>query len=479
MMEVEGPAGPAARTGRRRRLRRWLHLALVAVTGIVAALVMTGLGARTEGEVGPGKVVLQARPRPPGATRLQLPPVGRVTADTHAAPVLLEARIDEVNIDRVQALLKDPDPQARLAEEVRRDLRPLFGRLAVRSLILAVLAGAVGGLLLPGRRWWHALLGATAGALAIGLLGGLTWRQFDIEAFNRPSYQGPVERAPSILSAARRHVQEFGQVRDRVRVLSAQVADLYAASAGTVTGSGTGDEAGDEVRILHVSDIHSNPLGAEVARRLAESFRVQAVLDTGDLTSFGYALEARIGDVLRGIPVPYVFVPGNHDSAENRAALAQVPNVVVLGDNVTSVGGLRIMGVADPTFTATNQIDSEEAAATRAREAPGVAAKVDERRPDVLAVHDRRLAEASKGKVPLVLAGHVHRRTSESQDGTRILTVGSTGSTGLGAFTVDSEQAYEAEVLHFRDGRLDVVDYVTVRGVSGEFLVERQVIQPE
>ncbi|MDQ3575242.1 MAG: metallophosphoesterase family protein [Actinomycetota bacterium] len=475
MVDARGPSHEVVGRGKGRRLRWWLQLLLVAGAGTVAALVMTGLGARTEGEVGPGKVVLQARPGPRGSTRLQLPPVGRVTADTHGAPVLLEARIDEVDIERVQTLLKDPDPQTRLAEEVRRDLRPLFGRLAVRSLLLAAVAGAVGGALLPGRRWWHALVGALAGAFAVGLLGGLTWRQFDIEAFNRPSYRGPVERAPSILSAARRHVQEFGQVRDRVRVLSAQVADLYAASAG----SEAGGEAGDEVRILHVSDVHSNPLGAEVARRLAESFRVQAVLDTGDLTSFGYAVEARVGDVVRSIPAPYLFVPGNHDSPENRAALALVPNLTVLDDDVISVGGLRVMGAADPTFTATNEVDSEEAAATRVREAPRVAAEVAQQRPDVLAVHDRRLAEASTGKVPLVVAGHLHRRTSESKDGTLILTVGSTGSTGLGAFTVDSEQAYEAEVLHFSDGRLKVVDYVTVRGISGEFLVERQIIRAE
>ncbi len=474
MVEVGDPS-PEAGPVRKRRLRGALQLVMVVVAGALAALVTTGLGARTEGTVGPGKVVLQARPGQPGTTRLQLPPVGRVTAETHSAPVLLEARIDEVDIDRVQALLKDPDPQRRLAEEVRRDLRPLFGRLAVRSLLLAAAAGAVGGVLLPGRKWWHALVGTIAGILAIGILGGLTWRQFDIEAFDRPSYEGPVERAPSVLSAARRHVQEFGQVRDRVRVLSAQVADLYAASAGTEAG----DEAGAEVRILHVSDVHSNPLGAQVARRLADSFRVQAVLDTGDLTSFGYAIEARIGDVIAGVKVPYVFVPGNHDSAENRAALARVPNVTVLTDGVTSVGGVRIMGVADPTFTATNEINAEEAAAARFREAPGVAAKVTERRPDVLAVHDRRLAEESMGKVPLVVAGHVHRRTSASKDGTLTLTVGSTGSTGLGTFTVESGQSYEAEVLHFRDGKLDVVDYVTVRGISGEFSVERQVIRPE
>ena len=77
------------------------------------------------------------------------------------------------------------------------------------------------------------------------------------------------------------------------------------------------------------------------------------------------------------------------------------------------------------------------------------------------------------------MAGHVHRRTSQTEGGTLTLTVGSTGSTGLGSFTVESEQAYEAQVLHFRQGRLDVVDYVTVRGISGDFSVERQVVNLE
>ena len=45
------------------------------------------------------------------------------------------------------------------------------------------------------------------------------------------------------------------------------------------------------------------------------------VIDTGDLTSFGYSQEASIGSMVSRLPVPYYFVPGNHDSFANRALL--------------------------------------------------------------------------------------------------------------------------------------------------------------
>jgi hypothetical protein len=80
------------------------------------------------------------------------------------------------------------------------------------------------------------------------------------------------------------------------------------------------------------------------------------------------------------------------------------------------------------------------------------------------------------GWVPVVVAGHTHERSSSSEDGTTFLTVGSTGATGLGSFMVDTRAAYEAEVLRFDGSRLVAVDYVTLRGVSGEFTVERQVV---
>lgn len=94
------------------------------------------------------------------------------------------------------------------------------------------------------------------------------------------------------------------------------------------------------------------------------------------------------------------------------------------------------------------------------------------------AVHDLRQAEQSTGSVPVVVAGHLHERTDEERDGTRLLTVGSTGATGLGSFTVETSEPYEAQVLRFRDGGLVAIDYLTVEGIGGDFTLERRLVVP-
>jgi predicted phosphodiesterase len=258
-----------------------------------------------------------------------------------------------------------------------------------------------------------------------------------------------------------------------VEVLGSQISALYAAASSDAL-----PPRGGDVRILHVSDIHSNPLGLEIARDLARQFDVDAILDTGDLTSFGYPVEARMGDLIREIRRPYLYVPGNHDSDANRAALDAVPNVELLDGDTTVVGGIEILGVGDPTFTATNEIDSDEAAEIRLGEAPAVAALVAREQPDVLAVHDTRVAGDSYGTVPVIVAGHRHRSKVEERDGTLVLTVGSTGATGLGAFLVKEGQPYEARLLHFRAGRLAAIDTFRLQGLSGSYDIQRRTFEP-
>jgi hypothetical protein len=77
-----------------------------------------------------------------------------------------------------------------------------------------------------------------------------------------------------------------------------------------------------------------------------------------------------------------------------------------------------------------------------------------------------------------VVAGHIHERTSSIERGTRVLTVGSTGATGLEEFTVETTRPYEAEVLRFRDGELIAIDYLTVEGIGGDFTLERRLVEP-
>ena len=80
--------------------------------------------------------------------------------------------------------------------------------------------------------------------------------------------------------------------------------------------------------------------------------------------------------------------------------------------------------------------------------------------------------------MPLVVSGHFHEQSESIENGTRVLTVGSTGATGIGSFTVDDDLAYEGEILHFVRGELRLVDYFSLEGVSGNYRIERRIITP-
>jgi predicted phosphodiesterase len=444
-----------------------LLVTVLAAIASVVALAFVTVGR----DVGPGRIEVHVRASSNGHTELGFPPLGRVTATTHRAPLAVSARVEQLDVEELQEVLNGTDPEETLRREVEAGVKPLVQSYAARALLVALVAGGLVGALVPGRRLAFIAIGAVTGAVAVALLLVVTWRDFEPQAFDEPQFDGALERAPEIIDAVERHVDDLPELRDRVDVLSAQISRLYAVA----TAPPEPDE-GDTVRILHVSDIHSNPLALEIVQQLADRFEVAAVLDTGDLTSFGYPIESQLGQLISQIDRPYLFVPGNHDSAANRAALAQYPNVQLLDGEVVDIDGVDILGVADPTFTASNEIDDEEAEEIKHDFAPSVARLVTSEDPDVLAVHDRRIAADAFGSLPLVVSGHFHKQSESIEKGTRVLTVGSTGATGIGSFTVDDDLAYEGEILHFARGELRLADYFWLEGLSGNYRIERRII---
>ncbi len=458
----------------RPRWRRAGRLLAVALLGGTAAAGLLGTFAVTRADVGPGTVELRARLGTEPRTELRLPPFGLISAPTHGVPITLVASIERLDVEQVQDLVVADRPGDRLERVVEADLDGLVRSFGLRAGLVALGVGALTGALVPGRHWLSVLAGAIGGAAVVGALLGATWSGYDARAFEEARFEGPIERAPELIETAQRYVEDFESVRDRIQVLGTQLADLYASSTTERLASGPGERS-----ILHVSDVHLNPIGLEVTRDLAEQFAVDAIIDTGDLTTFGNPLEARIGDLLAGMPAPYLFVPGNHDSFTNRSALARSDNLVVLDGEAVTVTGIEVLGVGDPIFTASNDVTDEERVAALADAAIDTRTLVRRFDPDVLAVHDPRLARAALGEVPLVVAGHVHETRAERIDGTLVLTVGSTGATGLGSFTVDADLAFEAEVLHFDDERLVAIDTIALQGTNGEFRIDRRLLDDE
>ena len=443
--------------------------ALIGALATAALLPVVSSG----GRVGPGELSFQVQ-WGEGGTALQVPPLGQVIVDSHRLPLRVETRVESLDIEAAQQLARDRDPTTVLERDARSALQGMLVRFVLWALLLAVATGAVVGLILPRRHVSFVYSAVGGGIFAVVLLLGAVWVDYDVDSFAEPRFEGALERAPDVLDAVEREYGNLQGLRDRAQVLAAQIQVLtrQAADPGFLGG------VPEEVRILHISDVHLNPIGLEAASNLAEQFDVAAILDTGDLTSYGLPLEANIGALVEQMPVPYYFVPGNHDSPSNRAALAERSNVTVLDGDMVDIDGVRILGFADPKYSVDQSeggVAGSVAREARTAKAPDVAAAVERLQPDVLAVAGLQLAADSTGKVPLVVSGDIHERSEEVVEGTRLLTVGSTGAGGLGSFTVDTDRAYEAEILRFVGGRLTAVDYVTLSGLSGEFTIDRVV----
>ena len=448
-----------------------VRVGLVVAVGAAAAVLAQSFVSAT-GDVGPGRVSLDARWDTSGTTTIDIPPLGSVLFSTHDAPLGVTARVESIDPVAVQRLSGTPGALERVQAEARSDLRNLAITLLWRSLLVATIVGVVVGIVLFRWQWLYPVVGGVAGAVVVGALLAGVWLGFAPDAFAKPQFEGALQEAPAVLAAVKKEWGNLEGVRDRLQILAGQVTELFALAASPAPSTGTDGE----VRILHISDIHSNVIGLELVRNLATNFDVDAVIDTGDLTSFGLPVEATLGQLIAEMPVPYYLVPGNHDSMQNRAALDRYERLTVVDGAIVDIRGVRVLGVADPAVTANGEDSDAEANAKRDSQAPRVESLVRSLKPDVLAVSTLRQAAGSIGQVPLVVTGNTHRRSERIQGTTRVLTVGSTGATGIGSLTVDTALPYEAEVLHFRNRRLVTIDYVVLKGVSGSYTIDRSVI---
>ena len=111
----------------------------------------------------------------------------------------------------------------------------------------------------------------------------------------------------------------------------------------------------------------------DFAQQVAESFDVDFVIDTGDITSFGTPIENLIATKIPGFERPYLFVRGSHDSIALQAEVAQVPNAIVLDGQAETIDGLTVYGLGHPAFTPARgaPVDAEDVRGARAPVGPG------------------------------------------------------------------------------------------------------------
>lgn len=473
-----------------RRVARLLAALAVVITG---GAVGSALAPPASTYVGPLEVQIEVVPSLRSGVHVQLPPVGTVDLDTHAAPVAVDVSVRSVDLESARALVGSPQTLLALQVTAPQVLRDAVTRAAAGAAASAVLGAVVAAGLVyrRPRRALQAAAGASAVVLALAGLTALTARP---QALSQPRFTGLLSHAPYLAGAGATTMERLESYRSGLADFVQSVTAVYSA-AGNLP---VLPSHGTTTTVLHVSDIHLNPLAFDVIERLVEQFDVAAVVDTGDVTTWGTGIESSLLSRISEIGVPYVFVRGNHDSRATQTAVAASPGAVALDGQVAEVAGLAFAGIGDPQFTPE---EGEGAGGDERRAVVGESVEhlVDvvhryERTSgddvDVLLVHDPGKLDAAFGQVPLVLAGHYHYRVArQDPSGTMVMVQGSTGGAGITAAGLARlEQgeplALTATLLHFasegeRDGQLVAYDEVTVGGLGlASVTVERTVVAP-
>ncbi|PVU83763.1 metallophosphoesterase [Cellulomonas sp. WB94] len=250
------------------------------------------------------------------------------------------------------------------------------------------------------------------------------------------------------------------------------------ASTPTPTPSPSADEAADPVgkdeqpiTLLLVSDLHCNVGMAPLIRSAAKLSGAKVILDAGDTTIDGTAVEQYcVTTFAEAAPagVPIVTSPGNHDSKETSAMYGRAGATVLSGEVVT-VEGIRILGDSDPNSTrigAGTTLVGKETAREEASRLADVACD-DTDGVDLLLIHNPRVGDEAldRGCVPTQLSGHLHTRVGPLRNGSGVRYVSaSTAGALLGEPTVGPlRNTAEMTVLRFDPVNRQIIDYQLIQ----------------
>ncbi len=423
--------------------------------------------------------------RESGQTVVHIPPLGRVNASTHSSPLDLHFALKNIHLDQFTELA-DLDPAlitSNLPAPLIDELKTNIIKYIVFLLLLSFCVGTGSALL-----WWRqrinkkdalTLGGVNVTVLSLFLL--FTYFSYDAEAFSQAKYEGMIEATPLVMGVLEEGHKlvgdlgvQFGSVINSVALLQQEL-DNTSVSA----------ENKNTLSLLHVSDIHNNPAAFQLIRRVLDTYEVDLIIDTGDLVDFGTALELKLmAETLQSLPVPYIFVPGNHDSPAVVEQLKTMQNVTVLEEGMLEKKGLRIAAIADPSaYYQTMAIADEEILEDSARKLQEIV--LNNKNIDVIATHNPELFRFLRSDGNLLLGGHIHRSFVVMDDNYLEINAGSSGASGIRGLQnmQNTKMEYSLAIINFISMEEDTawrpqtIDLLKVNLFPSYFSFERFVLE--
>lgn len=454
---------------------------LPALLAVLSAAIIVNLLGAVSYDISALQIRAEANLDTRGRTRIVLPPVGEIFANTHASPVELSVTLQNIDLDRMRALIftDEADLPERLMTNIQQEANRVLKLFVLKLVALGGVGGLIGVYISGIRHPSTMLMGFVIGCLVIGSLAGFTILTYDVNAFDNPQYRGIVEAAPWMINLVRESLVRVDEFGEQLRLITT---NLYAAFQRIEELRMVGlIEA--ELVVLHVSDIHNNPVAYDFARQIVESFAVDFVIDTGDLTDWGTPLEAEIVSRIEQLNIPYVFITGNHDAPDILVRLGLTENAIVINNGEQEVMGLRLAGMGDAAA------DSYSPQSAPIAELQDTANRIVEKYqgvedpPDIFLVHNHRIASAiPPGIFPVILFGHNHIPSLSQQGETVYINAGTTGAAGIRGLQSREPIPFTLSLLyfHWNDQQhrftLTAVDSVRVEGLQASVSLNRTFI---
>ncbi|PFG43667.1 Icc-related predicted phosphoesterase [Isoptericola jiangsuensis] len=443
----------------RRTPPRWLRWTLAAVAALVACLLYGVTTASATLGLGPHEALYEVDTD--GLVVVDLGPLGTLEIDS-PLPVGLGVDVTVKEIPADLTAVEDTTTLDRLAGDLDGYLQfyaspsttfdavahALVLDAARRAGLALAAVGLVGWgvalLLGPARRGeltrtlaprtWQ----LTAGFVVVSLVGA-TLVASDVEqpTRGRPAssvFDGTALEGATITGRLAGVIDTYG---GQLLALYDQNEAFYAAARDDVAAAwrawevrhavrvATGTDAPDDedvVTMLVVSDLHCNTGMAGPIQEVATRAGVDVMLNAGDTTMNGTAVEKVCVDAFAdAVPdgVPMVVADGNHDSqltSDQEAARGQV----ILDGDVVEVGGVRILGDRDVLETRVGVGTSVARERTPTEQAGDLAeAACDDGDVDLLLIHTPPVGNRAleSGCVPFQVSGHTHARSGPTQIG--------------------------------------------------------------
>jgi predicted phosphodiesterase len=470
-----------------RRIGLALAMIVVALAGTALALRVDG---RVQQNVGPFTASFSLDPSLDGGTNVYIPPLGSLRVATHSGPARLRLQLDSIDQARATAFMRNPQGVADASDTAVPDVEAGVTRLFMQAAAVSML-GAMGLAAVVFRRMRRV---AICGGLALATVAGsgaIAVATFRPAAIEEPTYRGLLSNAPAVIGDAHTIADRFDAYRAELQGLVTNVTRIYE----TMSTLPVYEPSPHTVRVLHISDLHLNPAAWSVIATVVAQFHIDVIVDTGDINDWGTTMESSFTSQIGKLKVPYVFIRGNHDSAATARVVAKQPNAHVLENSVYQVDGLTVAGIGDPRFTPDKTTVESPGVSTgdhaddpvwRSGETLAQTVLGSKTPVDMAMVHDPASAYPLVGVVPVVLAGHLHHRETQSltalpgESPTLVLVEGSTGGAGLRGLQGETPTPLEMSVLYFdnKQHSLKAYDEITLGGTGeSQVTLERHVVK--